>query len=223
MKKADDADNKGKDAEIARKFDRDAESYDESRLVKSYQRRVQTLVISRMAIEKGMNVLDLGCGTGQGTIDVALQLEGTGNIIGIDLSEKMIEQANNKLTDFKYDNIKFMVGSGGTLEYQNYFDYVFSTNAFHHFENKGSIFQNVRQSLKQNGVFIVQDICDDYLTMQILDLAGKIGQKEHVGSMTSKQLKDLFLETGFTDIEIEKIKVNWFFGVMVGKGTKQDG
>lgn len=222
MKKADDADNKGKDAEIARKFDRAAESYDESRLVKSYQRRVQTLVISKMAIEKGMNILDLGCGTGQGTIDVALQLEGTGNIIGIDLSERMIEQAKSKLTGFKYDNTKFMVGSGSTLDYQNYFDYVFSTNAFHHFKKKESIFKNVRQSLKQNGVFIVQDICDDYLTMKLLDLAGKIGQKEHAGSMTSKQLKDLFLETGFRDIEIEKVKVNWFFGVMIGKGTKRD-
>jgi ubiquinone/menaquinone biosynthesis C-methylase UbiE len=222
MKKADDAENKGKDAEIARKFDRDAESYDDSRLVKSYQRRVQTLVISKMAIEKGMNVLDLGCGTGQGTIDVALQLEGTGNIIGIDLSERMIKQANNKLTDFKYDNIKFMVGSGGTLDYKNYFDYIFSTNAFHHFEKKEPIFQNIRQSLKKNGVFIVQDICDDYLMMKLLDLAGKIGQKEHVGSMTSEQLKDLFLKTGFKDIEIEKIKVNWFFKIMIGKGVKRD-
>ena len=113
-----------------------------------------------------------------------------------------------------------MVGSGGTLDYQDYFDYVFSTNAFHHFEKKESIFQNVRRSLKQNGIFIVQDICDDYFTMQLLDLAGKIGQKEHAGSMTSKQLKNLFLKTDLTDIEIEKIKVNWFFRIMIGKGMK---
>jgi ubiquinone/menaquinone biosynthesis C-methylase UbiE len=211
-----------KDHQIARKFDRDAESYDDSRLVKSYQRRGQKLVISRMAIKRGMNVLDLGCGTGRGTIDIALKLEGTGNVIGIDLSEKMIEQAKKKLTDFKYDNVKFMVGSAGSIEYQDYLDYVFSTNAFHHFENKESIFKKIRQSLKQNGVFIVQDICDDYFLMQLLDLAGKIGQKEHVGSMKSKELKDLLLTTGFTDVAVEKLKINWFFRVMIGKGIKRD-
>ena len=211
-----------KDQQIARKFDRDAESYDESRLVRSYQRRVQRLVIGRMEIEKGMNVLDLGCGTGQGTIDIAEKLEGTGNIIGVDLSEKMIDQAKKKLVEFKYDNVKFMTGSAVSTEYRDCFDYVFSTNAFHHFENKEAIFAKVRQSLKQNGVFIIQDICDDYLLMQLLDMAGKIGQKEHVGSMKSEELKDLFHNTGFTNIEVEKLKINWFFRVMIGKGTKQD-
>lgn len=212
----------GKDQQIARKFDKDADSYDASPLVKSYQRRVQRLVISRMKIEKGMNVLDLGCGTGQGTIDIAKSLEGTGNVIGIDLSERMIELATNKLADFKHKNIKFMVGSADSIEYQDFFDYVFSTNAFHHFEDKGSIFTKVRQSLKQNGVFIVQDICDDYLLIRLLDLAGKIGQKEHVGSMKAKELDSLFQKTGFKDIEVEKLKINWFFRVMIGKGTKRD-
>jgi ubiquinone/menaquinone biosynthesis C-methylase UbiE len=223
MKKAaNNTSDTGKDHQIARKFDRDAGSYDDSRLVKSYQRRVQMLVISRMKIEKGMNVLDLGCGTGQGTIDIALKLEGTGSIIGIDLSEKMIEQAKKKLTDFQYGNIKFMVGSAGSIDYQDYFDYVFSTNAFHHFENKESIFKKVRQSLKASGTFIVQDICDDYFLMRLLDLAGKIGQKEHVGSMKSKELESLFLTTGFTNIEVEKLKINWFFRVMIGKGTNRN-
>ncbi|MBN1160829.1 MAG: class I SAM-dependent methyltransferase [Dehalococcoidales bacterium] len=223
MKKATNtASDEEKDAYIGRKFDRAAGSYDESRLVKSYQRRVQKLVIARMSIEKGMNVLDLGCGTGQGTIDIALKLEGTGNVIGIDLSEKMIEQAKKKLDNFKSKNVKFMVGSIGSVDYQDYFDFVFSTNAFHHFENKESIFTKVRQSLKPNGVFLVQDICDDYLLMRLLDLAGKIGQKEHVGSMKSKELESLFHKTGFTNIEVEKLKINWFFRVMIGNGIKRD-
>jgi ubiquinone/menaquinone biosynthesis C-methylase UbiE len=211
-----------KDRQIARKFDKDAESYDDSPLVKSYQRRVQKLVINRMAIIKGMNVLDLGCGTGQGTIDIAKKLDGTGNVVGIDLSEKMIEQAKKKLTNFQYGNVIFMVGSADSIDYQDCFDYVFSTNAFHHFENKESVFIKIRQSLKQNGVFLLQDICDDYFLMQLLDLAGKIGQKEHAGSMKSQELESLFHKTGFKDIEVEKLKINWFFRVMIGKGTKRD-
>jgi cyclopropane fatty-acyl-phospholipid synthase-like methyltransferase len=221
QKATNDVNNKRRDAYISREFDRAAKSYDESRLVRSYQRRVQILVINSITIEKGMNVLDLGCGTGHGSIDVASKMEGTGNVIGIDLSERMIEQAKVKLADFKYNNIKFLTGSAISLDYQNYFDCVFSTNAFHHFEKKEMIFQKVWQSLKRNGIFIVQDICDDYFLMKIVDLAGKIGEKAHVGSTTSEELRNLFSTTGFAHVKMEKVKFNWFWGIMIGKGIKQ--
>jgi len=206
---------------VVKEFDRAAKSYDESWLVKSYQRRTQTLVINKMQIEKEMNILDLGCGTGSGTIDIASKLEGTGKVIGRNLSERMIEQAKQKLSEFTYNNVEFEVGSGSSLDYGNYFDYVLSTNALHHFAKKEEIFFKVCQSLKYGGTFIVQDICNDYLLMRLLDFAGKIGERAHVGSSTSEELRKLFLSTGFVNIEIEKIKVNWFWRIMIGKGDKQ--
>ena len=205
---------------VVKEFDRAAKGYDESRLVKSYQRRTQTLVINKMQIEKGMNILDLGCGTGWGTIDIASRLEGTGKVIGLDLSEKMIEQAKQKLAEFHYDNVEFRVGSGSSLDYENYFDCVLSTNAFHHFDKKEEIFSRVWKSLKRNGCFIIQDICDDFILMRIVDLAGKIGEKAHVGSSTSEELRNLFVSVGFVNIEVEKVKLNWFWRIMVGKGDK---
>ena len=207
---------------VVKEFDRAAENYDESRFVKSYQRRTQILVIDRMRIKEGMHILDLGCGTGWGTIDIASKLGGTGKVIGLDLSEKMIEQAKQKLSKFMYDNVEFEVGSGSALDYGNYFDYVLSTNAFHHFDKKEEIFSRVWESLKDNGTFIIQDICDDYLVMKIVDIAGKIGEKAHVGSTTSEGLQRLFLSTGFKEVEVERIKLNWFWRVMIGKGSKRN-
>ena len=134
----------------------------------------------------------------------------------------MIEQAKQKLAKFTYDNVEFRVGSGSSLDYENYYDYVLSTNAFHHFDKKEEIFYRIWKSLKSNGVFIIQDICDDYLLMKIVDLAGKIGEKAHVGSSTSEGLRNLFLSTGFVNIEVEKVKFNWFWRIMIGKGTKKD-
>jgi ubiquinone/menaquinone biosynthesis C-methylase UbiE len=206
---------------VAKEFDRAAKGYDESRIVKSFQRRAQILVIDKMHLEKGMKILDLGCGTGWGTIDIATKLGGTGEVIGLDLSEKMIEQAKQKLSEFIYNNVEFEVGSESSLDYENYFDYVLSTNAFHHFATKEEIFFKVCQSLKYGGTFIVQDICNDYLVMRLLDFAGKIGERAHVGSSTSEELRKLFLSTGFVNIEIEKIQVNLFWRIMIGKGDKQ--
>lgn len=203
-----------------KEFNRVAESYDESRLVKSFQRRTQTLIINRMRLEKGMNILDLGCGTGLGTIDIASRLEGSGKVMGLDLSDEMIEQAKKKLIEFKYDNVVFEVGSGSSLDYVDYFDFVLSTNAFHHFYRKEEIFSRVYRSLKQKGSFIIQDICDDFFMMKIVDLAGKIGERAHVGSTTSRELKELFISTGFNKVEVEKKKLNWFWGIMIGEGNK---
>jgi arsenite methyltransferase len=205
---------------VAKEFDRVAKGYDESRIVKSFQRRAQILAIDIMHLVKGMRILDLGCGTGIGTIDIATRLGGTGKVIGLDLSEKMIERANRKLNGFTYNNVEFKIGSGSSLDYDNYFDYVLSTNAFHHFAKKEEIFFKVRQSLKYGGTFIVQDICNDYLLMRLLDLAGKFGERAHIGSSTSEELKRLFLSTGFMNIEMEKIQINWFWGIMIGKGDK---
>jgi len=212
---------KDRDEYVAREFDRTAASYDESRLFRSYQRRTQLLVISRIPVEKGHTVLDLGCGTGEGTIDIARKLEGTGRVIGMDLSEKMIEQAKRKLDSFPYDNVDFFVGSGASLDYNGYFDFVFSTNAFHHFENKEEIFSRIWKSLRDDGMFIVQDICDDYFLMKLVDLAGKIGERAHAGSTTSRALHSLFASSGFTDIDIEKTKLNRFWGIMIGRGTRR--
>lgn len=203
-----------------KEFNRVAESYDESRLVKSFQRRTQTLIINRMRLEKGMNILDLGCGTGLGTIDIASRLEGSGKVMGLDLSDEMIEQAKKKLIEFKYDNVVFEVGSGSSLDYVDYFDFVLSTNAFHHFYRKEEIFSRVYRSLKQKGSFIIQDICDDFFMMKIVDLAGKIGERAHVGSTTSRELKELFISTGFKKVKVEKKKLNCFWGIMIGEGKK---
>jgi ubiquinone/menaquinone biosynthesis C-methylase UbiE len=209
------------DVLVAKEFDRQAKRYDKSYTVNTYQRKTQIMVIDQIEIKQGMNILDLGCGTGSGTIDIASKLDGTGNVIGIDLSEKMIEQAKNKINTIDYTNIEFILGSGNKLAYDNYFDYVISTNAYHHFKNKNQIFLNVYNSLKRNGVFILQDICNDFIVMKMVDLAGKIGERAHIGSTTSDTLKHIFSSTGFDKINIEKIKLNWFWRIMIGKGIKK--
>jgi ubiquinone/menaquinone biosynthesis C-methylase UbiE len=206
---------------VAKEFDRAAKGYDKSHLVKSYQRRVQLLVIEKLQIRKGMNILDLGCGTGKGCIDIASKLEGTGKVVGVDLSSEMIERAKQHLSATSFTNMEFKVGSAGSLDYNGDFDYVLSTNAFHHFQEKEAIFNKVWKALKHNGTFIVQDICDDYLLMKIVDFMGKVGEKAHVGSTTSAQLRNLFLSSNFVDVYVEKMELNWFWGIMIGKGIKR--
>jgi ubiquinone/menaquinone biosynthesis C-methylase UbiE len=208
------------DIEVAKEFNHQAKGYDKSYTVNTYQRKTQIMVIEQMYVKEGMTILDLGCGTGSGTLDLALKLKGTGKVIGIDLSEKMINEAKKKIDVTNLGNVEFIVGSGHSLEYDNYFDYVISTNAYHHFKNKNKVFSNVHRSLKINGVFIIQDICDDFFLMKLVDIAGKFGEKAHVGSSTADQLNNIFKSTKFNNVQIEKHRLNWFWKIMIGKGLK---
>jgi arsenite methyltransferase len=208
------------DEYVADEFDRQASHYDDSLTVASFQRRTQALVVNEMQIVKGMHILDLGCGTGTATLEIASRLEGSGKILGLDLSRKMLGEAERKLAELGYTNVEFVLGSASDLSYEAYFDYVLSTNAFHHFSDKEGVFFQVWRSLKPGGCFLVQDICDDLVLMKVVDLAGKIGERAHVGSTTSLGLRELLASAGFVDIDVQVQKLNWFWGIMVGRGSR---
>jgi ubiquinone/menaquinone biosynthesis C-methylase UbiE len=213
-------DESGKDHRVAEEFDRQASRYDRSLTVRRYQSRTQALVLDRLSIRPGMRVLDLGCGTGTAALEIASRLNGTGKVVGIDVSSKMLEQAQNKLSESGHSTVEFVLSSAHDLDYEATFDVVYSTNAYHHFADKTDIFRRVWQSLKSSGCFWVQDFCSDFLLMRGLDLLGKLGERAHVGTTTSHHLKALYESTGFADAEVTSLKLNWLWGIMIGKGVK---
>jgi ubiquinone/menaquinone biosynthesis C-methylase UbiE len=208
------------DQYVAEEFNRAAAGYDDSRLVRTYQHRVQALVVDSLGLRKGMNVLDLGCGTGWATLEIASRLGGTGRVVGLDLSEGMIEQARKELPRFRYDNVEFVLQSASSLNCAGCFDYVISTNAFHHFADKEGVFARVWRSMKAGGSFVIQDYCRDFFLMRVVDQMGKIGEKAHVGTTRSTELGELFLTQGFVDVHVETVKLNWLWGIMIGRGMK---
>ena len=211
-----------KDKHVVKHFDRAAGTYDRSITVRHYQSRTLTLILERMPIKSGMRVLELGCGTGTGTLAVAARLNGTGKVTGLDVSPKMLEQARMKLSQTGPSNVKFLLASAHDLDYHTTFDVVFSTNSFHHFSDKDDIFRRVWRALKPNGCFLVQDFCSDFLLMQTVDLLGKLGERAHVGTTTSRQLQRLYRNSGFAEVEVTALKLNRFWGIMIGRGIKPE-
>ncbi len=99
---------------------------------------------------KNKQVLDLGCGYGWHSIYAAGN--GAKFVIGVDLSEKMIEIAREKTT---YENVKYQVGAMEDVDFPDEtFDVVMSSLAFHYVEDFSSLVENVFRMLKSNGVFV---------------------------------------------------------------------
>mgnify|MGYP003287516092 CR=1 FL=1 len=99
---------------------------------------------------QGKKVLDLGCGYGWHCRFAAEQ--GAEQILGIDLSQKMIEEAKKRTQD---PRITYRICGMEEYEYpENTWDLVVSNLALHYVEGIEEIFQKVYRTLKEEGVFL---------------------------------------------------------------------
>ena len=72
----------------------DADVLDEGNPIRAGYREVLSWVPEISAVAKGESVLDLGCGTG----NLSLLLPPFGRLVCVDISEKMLERARQKLS-----------------------------------------------------------------------------------------------------------------------------
>ncbi|NMM65392.1 class I SAM-dependent methyltransferase [Clostridium sp. P21] len=85
-------------------------------------------LISKNVINKDSTVLDIGCGVGKHSLEFAKITKG---IVGIDISSKMLEYANQNIKNSRFDNIKFKRIAWQNLNLDDYnwkekFDLVFA-------------------------------------------------------------------------------------------------
>jgi SAM-dependent methyltransferase len=101
---------------------------------------------------RGSRLLDLACGAGRH----AIQFRNNGfEVIGIDLSEESISEAQN----FQRDGLEFFVHDMRSLYWDSYFDVVVnlftSFGYFHNADDDQSTIQSIADSLKPEGVFVL--------------------------------------------------------------------
>src|SRR5688572_23689806 len=80
-------------------------------------------VLDLLDARPGERVIDLGCGTGHLTAQIA---ERGAEVIGVDASADMVDQARRE-----HPGVRFEVGDGRTFELGADFDAVFSNAALH--------------------------------------------------------------------------------------------
>ena len=126
-------------------FEFDGEKYKQA---SSHQKEWGGKLISELSLKGGEKILDLGCGDGTLTAELA-RLAPDGFVVGIDASKNMIETAR-KAHD--WDNVKFELMDINDIAFVDEFDVVFSNATLHWIKNHNKLLKNVFNSLKDNGV-----------------------------------------------------------------------
>lgn len=105
-------------------------------------------VVELLAPARGERILDLGCGTGHLTAQIA----GSGaEVVGIDSSEDMVRVASEN-----YPHIRFEVADARSLPFEDEFDAVFSNAVLHWVRPPEAVVESVRRALKPGRRFVAE-------------------------------------------------------------------
>jgi trans-aconitate 2-methyltransferase len=100
-------------------------------------------------------VLDLGCGDGTVTAEIAALLP-RGSVLGLDISPDMISFARERLPPERYPNLRFVEGDMLDLPFYREFDAVFSSAALHWVSDHGRVYRGIGRALRPGGRVLLQ-------------------------------------------------------------------
>ena len=99
---------------------------------------------------KGLRILDLGCGAGDECREYIEM--GASEVVGVDISEKMLEVAREKNSDPAITYLCMPMEDIGKIE--GGFDLVVSSLALHYVEDFEGVVKNVYRLLSDGGIFL---------------------------------------------------------------------
>jgi SAM-dependent methyltransferase/uncharacterized protein YbaR (Trm112 family) len=112
-----------------------------------------------MDLSAGMDVLDLGCGTGNFTRFFSDSAK-PGAVVGFDLSLPMLKKGMRKLAMEKYTNIVLMRGDVMKWPFAaGMFDRIHCAGSLHLFPDVQNVFHSIYRSLKKGGCFVGATYC----------------------------------------------------------------
>lgn len=134
---------------------------DEDKFVNSGKNDYKRLIVDDELLQEKLQpfvdkkVLEIGCGIGRVSQFIADEFK---EVIGLDISDKMIEMGNKRLSKVK--NIKLIATDGRTYPVEDgSVDLVFSFIVFQHMADRETIRKNFEEAsrvLKHNGIMKVQ-------------------------------------------------------------------
>jgi ubiquinone/menaquinone biosynthesis C-methylase UbiE len=164
--------------------------------IREFRQRTITLA----CLQPGEHVLDVGCGTGTLTLEVARHIGHGGRIVGVDPGMEQIARARAKAARRQLA-IEFQTGVIEQLPYpEATFDVVFSTLMMHH----------LPAPLKRQGLSEIARVLRPGGRLVIADFSHKkerTGQAMHfhAGESRTRDLAVLVKDAGFEDVETEEM------------------
>lgn len=112
-------------------------------------------LIDKLELSGNEDVLDLGCGDGKVTVEIA-ELLPDGSVVGVDNSAQMVELASERYPLNQYRNLSFEVMDACNLSFDSRFDVIFSNAVLHWVKDHKPVVEGLFRSLRHSGKILLQ-------------------------------------------------------------------
>ena len=156
-------------------------------------------------IKEGDTVLDLGSGAGNDCFVARHETGESGQVIGVDFTTDMIDQARKNTVKLGYENVEFRYGDIEDIPVKSSsVDVVVSNCVLNLLPDKTKIFGEIHRVLNAGGHFSISDIVlqgqlPDGLRNDAEMYAGCVS-----GAIQKDDYLDLISNAGFQDIQVQK-------------------
>lgn len=132
----------------------------------------------------GQGVLEVGCGTGPVTRDIARRVGASGSVAGTDPTPIFVEVAERLRADQRIENLTFRVADGRSLPFDDAsFDGVAAVTVLSHVPHRETVLREMIRVAKPDGWLLIMD--GDFAAYQI----------EHPDPETTQQIVDAWRAT----------------------------
>jgi ubiquinone/menaquinone biosynthesis C-methylase UbiE len=168
--------------------------------------------------QPGQRVLDIGCGFGDTTQDIARLVGPDGEAVGVDAATRFIETAQQEAQEAGVANARFMVADVEVTRFEERFDYVFSRFGTMFFANPVAALRNAREALVPGGRLVMvvwrRRIDNDWLYRAQTIVEQIVQRPEEYDEPTcgpgpfsmadADTTSEILLHAGFTDVALTR-------------------
>lgn len=151
-------------------------------------------------VRRGQRVLDLGSGAGFDLLIAAEAVGPEGRVIGVDMTDAMIDAARRNVEEAGFGNIEIRKGLIENLPVETgSMDWVVSNCVINLAPDKAAVFAEIARVLAPGGQFSVSDIVAEDLPAWVIEnaaayaacVAGAISEEEYVAGLRAAGLEDI--------------------------------
>ena len=171
--------------------------------VEEYRKRILDLY----PIEKGMRILDVGCGLGHEVQKLAEHVGPDGHVVGMDKSEALIAEARRRASEVSAP-VEFFAGDASHLDLpDNSFDLCRAERFLIFLEDPQAVISEMIRVVRAGGNVVVFDFdyagfSVDVPDQELMDRVRKIRIGSVPSPLIGRQLRRLFRQKGLLDIKV---------------------
>ena len=120
------------------------------------------MLLDRAGVTPGMRVLDAGCGAGRVKLPAARRVGPTGEVVGLDIQEAMLQRVQQKLDAQNVTNVRLLrAGLGENQTEPASFDRAFLVTVLGEIPDKAAALREIYRALKPGGILSVTEMLPD--------------------------------------------------------------